>query len=138
MLLKFTTADMLSTALIDVATGERAYGIETVLQPAPDPALVVLPSTSSSQPCSSFASSSYLPEKPPRLSPPPDAEHHKTTITDASGHVHAQILWTGRQPDITIHDEHVGGLTDLFGSSTIRFMYVLSLFTKTSLTISQA
>ena len=33
MLLKFTAPDMLNTSLIDVATGERAYNIVTVLSP---------------------------------------------------------------------------------------------------------
>ncbi|KAF8643901.1 hypothetical protein AX16_008917 [Volvariella volvacea WC 439] len=118
MLLRFSNPDMLSSSLIDVATGVRAYDIATVRQDclsSPESSLSMPPITSSS-------ASSSLPEKDPRPLPPSDAERHTTIISDALGIVRARITWIGRQPDITIGDNHIGGLSRLFGSSTVRFM----------------
>lgn len=129
MLLKFTTTDMLNTGLIDVASGERAYEIVTVTQAG----LAVECSSSDAANSSSFTSSSSvlaevspLKEQDPSLALPTLPERRLTTITDASGQTVAQLSWTGRHPQITISDEKVGGLTDLFGSNTVRFMYVFS------------
>lgn len=118
MLYKFTAPDMLNTALIDVATGERAYNILTVLAPSSaktETEAAPLPSTSSS---SSFAKKKSSPED----SKETELERRFTTVTNASGAVVATIQWHGRRPDITIGEEKVGALTDLFGSSTVPFM----------------
>ncbi|TFK76196.1 hypothetical protein BDN72DRAFT_891287 [Pluteus cervinus] len=125
MLFKFSTTDLLSTALVDVATGHRAYNIDTVLlSDSEDSGFTRLESPTPKLTTLSFSStsSSFLSERSSRPLPPPDAERHRTTIADAAGRILAHITWTGRQPDITIGDEHVGDLTKLFGSSTVRFM----------------
>ena len=129
MLLKFTAPDMLNTSLIDVTTGERAYNIVTVLSPpaekvAESPELPAQAS-SSSHSASSSSSASFLKKSAPALSPEDlKGERRHTTITNASGDVLANISWNGRRPDITIADEKIGALTDLFGSTTVRFMCV--------------
>ncbi|KAF8912066.1 hypothetical protein CPB84DRAFT_1761180 [Gymnopilus junonius] len=97
MLLKFTSPDMFNTSLINVATNQRAYDILTI--PLPD-------------------GDSSLPKKLSTLSDPHSAERRQTILTDATGNIVANIIWNGRRPDITILDEKVGALTDLFGSST--------------------
>jgi hypothetical protein len=52
-----------------------------------------------------------------------EAPLRKTWIYDSEGRVVGNIAWSGRQPkDIVIADEIVGGLTQLFGSSTVRFL----------------
>ena len=112
MLLRFTSPDMLNSSLIDVSSGQRAYNIVTNLLP-PKPETVGENDT----PESPISSSSPLSTS---------QERRHTTITDGSGNALVTITWTGRQPDITILDENVGGLSGLFGSSTIRFMYVTS------------
>ncbi|KAF9484663.1 hypothetical protein BDN70DRAFT_81954 [Pholiota conissans] len=130
MLLKLSAPDMLNTSLIDVATGDRAYNIVTVLIPATDrPTDVVdcmkspAASSSSSHTPSPASSASFLKKSTP--APHPEdlkGEQRQTTITDATGKVVANIAWNGRRPDIEIGDEKIGALTDLFGSSTVRFM----------------
>ena len=114
MLLRFTSTDMLNCSLIDVPSGQRTYIISTVLQPPKpeaegesDPLGPRAASTSSSSQVST------------------SQERRHTSITDASGTTLVSIDWAGRQPDITILDENVGGLNGLFGSSTVRFMYVV-------------
>ncbi|KAG6820840.1 hypothetical protein H0H93_010667 [Arthromyces matolae] len=98
MLLKFTTTDILDTALVDVSTGERAFDIVTEnTEPQSQIDDSAEPSTSSNG-------------------------RRYTSIKDASGACLVSITWTGRRPDITIFDEKVGQLTDLFGSSTVKFM----------------
>jgi hypothetical protein len=111
MLLRFTAADMLNCSLIDVSSGHRAYNIVTsVLPPKPE----VEGENDPYGPLASSSSSHAFTSQ----------ECRQTTITDASGTNLVSISWTGRQPDITILDENVGGLSGLFGSSTVRFMYV--------------
>ncbi|KAG6832061.1 hypothetical protein H0H92_005483 [Tricholoma furcatifolium] len=105
MLLKFTTADLLNTELIDVSTRERAYSIVTIVE----------------------SPKAEIPEPPietkePSCSPGSSNELRHTTIKDASGSILVSISWKGRRPDITILDEQVGQLTDLFGSSKVKFM----------------
>ncbi|KAF8954613.1 hypothetical protein BDZ97DRAFT_1928056 [Flammula alnicola] len=133
MLFKFTAPDMLNTSLIDVATGERAYNILTVISSPTNPS-----KESSDQPESSPVASSSKQRTDTATSssaaflkksaPPPNPEDIKntetrlTTITDGTGKVVANITWKGRHPDITIGTEKIGALTDLFGSSTVRFM----------------
>lgn len=114
MLLRFTSADMLNSSLIDVSSGQRAYNIVTGLLPPnletkgeSDPPGPLATCSS----CSSQASTSQ--------------ERRHTSITDASGTALVSINWIGRQPDITILDENLGGLNGLFGSSTVRFMCVV-------------
>ncbi|KAF8637385.1 hypothetical protein AX17_002882 [Amanita inopinata Kibby_2008] len=111
MLLRFATNDMLNTALVDVESGEPAYLITTVLEFGPEPRSVYASALSSS--ASSESSSSHTPSFPRR---------RLTTIKDSNEKLIATLAWNGRHPDITIGGEHVGGLTDLFGSSTVRFM----------------
>ncbi|KAF9564424.1 hypothetical protein CPC08DRAFT_685293 [Agrocybe pediades] len=109
MLLRFTSPDMLNTSLVDVATGQRVYDIMTA--PLPDkegrhkPADENKPTASSS---SSFVE-------------PRDMTRRRTRITNAVGKVIANLEWTGRCPDITIGDEHIGPMTELFGTSTVPF-----------------
>ncbi|KAF9532176.1 hypothetical protein CPB83DRAFT_847364 [Crepidotus variabilis] len=148
MLLKFTTLDLLNTSLADVSTGEHVYDIVTVVSKEPvaeEPTFVVHSSTSSSSvsspatsACSSFsAPSSNTSPSPTMTSSSPaflkessseeeeeisPTEYRRTTVTDASGALAAEINWKGRHPTIFIHDEKVGALTDLFGSTTVRFM----------------
>ncbi|CAA7271469.1 unnamed protein product [Cyclocybe aegerita] len=137
MLLKFTSPDMLNTLLIDVATGERTYNITTVLDSSEQTTHEQEPLTSTSSSFSSperapsdesltstVASSSPVLQKKVSSKPEetPKGDRRQTTVTDATGNVVAEIAWNGRRPDITITDEKVGALTDLFGSSTIRFM----------------
>jgi len=124
MLLKFTAADMLNNSLVDVATGDKAYDIVTVLMDSPESFSSL--SKARPQPVSSnaFASSSKsVQHKQPSTSEDiTSCERRRTKITDAVGNVVADIIWNGRRPDITIGDEKVGALTDLFGSSTVRFL----------------
>lgn len=124
MLLKFTTPDMLNTLLIDATTGRCAYEIVTAIIP---PSELVEPDTpldssSTSGSSSSFASDSFKQQKQSPTAAP--LVQRRTTIKDLSGNILVDIKWNGRRPDIFIGKEHVGGLTDLFGSSTIRFTLV--------------
>lgn len=129
MLFKLAGPDMLNTTLIDVASGARAYNIVTVLSPIPEKPekvykALALPSLSSHTSASS-STSLFLKKSAPALSPEElKGEQRQTTIADVSGSVVAHITWNGRHPDITIGDEKVGALTDLFGSTTVRFMFV--------------
>ncbi|TFK42332.1 hypothetical protein BDQ12DRAFT_731993 [Crucibulum laeve] len=117
MLLKFTTSDMLNTALIDVTTGERAYNIVTVLSPSKIAKPSSLPEALKMQsPANAVASTSKHVEANPVV------VQRRTTITDATGKIIADMEWNGRHPDITIVDEKVGALTDLFGTSVVRFL----------------
>jgi hypothetical protein len=111
MLLRFTSPDMLNSSLIDVSSGQRAYHIVTgLLPPKPEDDGESDPQGPLAASSSSHVSTSQ--------------ERRYTTITDVFGSTLVSITWTGRQPDITILDENVGGLFGLFGSSTVRFMYV--------------
>ena len=126
MLLKFTAADMFNTQLVNVATGDIAYDIETVLIiPTNIPESFSSSTKTGSQPLSSnaFASSSksVSPVQHPTLEDT-SYKRRRTKIKDTVGNVVADIIWNGRKPDITIGDEKVGALTDLFGSSTVRFL----------------
>jgi hypothetical protein len=141
MLLRFTAPDMLNTSLIDVATGECAYDITTILVQETEQAVKNresprwAPSSSSAQtthelhisPKSSetMASSSPAFVKQSRPEEPAEPMTHqlrKTTITDAAGTVVAVVQWKGRHPTITICDEKVGALADLFGSTSVPFL----------------
>jgi len=61
-----------------------------------------------------------------------DPQLRRTLIHDSDGKVVGEIGWTGQRPqDIVIADEKIDGLTDLFGSSTVRFMpKILSIPTR--------
>jgi hypothetical protein len=147
MLFKFTTPDMLNTSLIDVVTGNLSYEIATCIVAVPvnevqqresikEESICLAPSVVAFRPpCNGPSSSkSSLTTKAcsvavvkqshweePGTSP---SEARRTTIKDTTGTVVADIVWNGRRPSITICGEKVGGLTDLFGSTTVRFMYV--------------
>lgn len=98
MILKFTSPDMLNTTLTDMA-GNCVYDITTQVQP-------------------SFDLNEKASAERPVL--------RQTCMCDAEGDVVAEIDWSGRQPlNIVLGDEKVGGLVDLFGSSTVRFLRVL-------------
>lgn len=99
MLFKFTTPDMLNCALIDISTGKPAYDIVTV----------PLPQRDAAEECTS------------------PKERRQTIISDFSGSILVSIIWNGRHPEITLLDEKIGGLTELFGSTTVRFMYVANI-----------
>lgn len=105
MLLKFTTADILNTVLVDVSTGEQAYDIVTVLEEVSE--------MQGERPSADEPSERDVLSK----------ERRRTSIRNASGVLLVSISWTGRRPEITILDEKVGQITDLFGSSTVKFMY---------------
>lgn len=127
MLLKFTTADMLNNSLVDVATGVKAYDIVTVLMDSmntPESFSSLSKARPQSVSSNAFASSSKSaqPKQPSTSEDITSCERRRTKITDAVGNVVADIIWNGRRPDITIGDEKVGALTDLFGSSTVRFL----------------
>ncbi|KAH9483906.1 hypothetical protein JR316_0003384 [Psilocybe cubensis] len=128
MLLKFTSPDMLNSTLVDVNTGKCAYNIVTILV-----STTVLPeeqirsSDTSSNPRSPTmvgSSPSFLKKRAPSSSSEilPDVVERRTSITAPTGKVLAEIAWQGCRPTISIHGEKVGGLTDLFGSTTVRFM----------------
>ncbi|GLB34686.1 hypothetical protein LshimejAT787_0202510 [Lyophyllum shimeji] len=95
---------MLNSSLIDVSTGERAYEIVTTL---------VLPDSETNADSGDLGSS--IPDVTSK-------ERRHTRMTDFAGNTLVSIAWNGRQPDIIILGEKVGGLTNLFGSSTVRFM----------------
>jgi len=105
MLLRFSAADMLNSALIDVSSGERVYEISTVLLSSNEDI-----TTSGSGNCASASQ------------PSAREEQRQTLIKDAHGATVVSVTWNGRHPEITILDEEVGGLHNLFGSSTVRFM----------------
>ncbi|TFK30185.1 hypothetical protein FA15DRAFT_663567 [Coprinopsis marcescibilis] len=129
MLLRFTSPDMLNTSLVDVSTGERAYDITTELLPQSSessPTTSVPFSGTDSvllSPSEDFAStSSNVWRQPEPVESFENADLRRTQISDASGNVLVDVSWKGRRPDITICDEKIGGLADLFGSSAVRFM----------------
>jgi len=140
MLLRFTAPDMLNTSLTDVTTGESAYDIVTVLVDEFEEELVKQeflclshsassgrttcdPSTESPSPTMASSSPAFLKQShPDEPEDPLRNERRRTTITNSSGTVVTEILWKGRHPTITICGEEVGALTDLFGSTTVRFM----------------
>ncbi len=145
MLFKFTTPDMLNTSLIDVVTGNLSYGIATVAVPVDEvqqcesikeesiclaPSVVAFqppcngPSSSKSSLTTKACSVAVVKQSHWEESGTSPSEARRTTIKDPTGTVVADIVWNGRRPSITICDEKVGGLTDLFGSTTVRFMYV--------------
>ncbi|KAF9036639.1 hypothetical protein BJ165DRAFT_1504836 [Panaeolus papilionaceus] len=120
MLLKFTAPDMLNASLLDVSTGTRAYDISTVFS-SPEPPSPTSPSSSHPEASTSSSAPKKLADKP-AADVPSDVIYRKTTVRDGEGNVVAQMHWTGRRPSITIGDEKIGGLTDLFGSTTVPFM----------------
>ncbi|KAG2020151.1 hypothetical protein CC2G_005519 [Coprinopsis cinerea AmutBmut pab1-1] len=133
MLLRFTSLDMLNTSLVDVATGDRAYEITTEVLPdcdASSSSSIPFSGTASvlvtpSEDFSSTASAHWKHPQPAHVSSADsaeDTERRRTQISDGSGNVLVDVQWKGRRPDIAICDEKIGGLTELFGSSTIRFM----------------
>jgi hypothetical protein len=134
MLLRFTSSDILNTSLFDVATGQRAYEIITEALPEPSEASssksTLFSPTASIDPLPSFAASSTAAsvERPePSFSHSDYPEGRHTRIVDACGNAVVTVVWkNGRPSGITIDDEIVGGLNDLFGSSAVPFMYVSS------------
>jgi hypothetical protein len=69
-----------------------------------------------------IASSSKSPSSVPHMQTSGSSERRRTKISNAGGNIVADIIWDGRKPDITVGDEKIGPLTDLFGSSTVRFL----------------
>jgi RNA-binding protein PNO1 len=115
---------MFNTRLIDVASGERAYEITTVSVPS-----TPQKSKSSSEPLSSSKTAAPSEEHFPvkqdsflSVLEKQDVQYRQTEIKNALGRVVAHVQWEGRYPYITIDDKEVGGLNDLFGSSSVRFM----------------
>ena len=124
MLLKFTTTNMFNTFLIDVATGERAYEINTISISSP-PAKTKPLSEPLSSSKTAASSQELLPVKDHYTaleSRTPDAIFRQTQVRDAVGTIIAEIQWEGRCPHFTINGQKVGGLNDLFGTSSVRFM----------------
>lgn len=122
MLLKFTTTDMFNTSLVNVATGERAYDITTVpIASMPEKIAKSREPSSSSQ--TMAVSFSPIKEYPTLSKEREDGViRRRTQIRDASGHVAVDVRWEGRHPHISIDGTEVGGLNDLFGTSSVRFM----------------
>jgi hypothetical protein len=127
MLLKFTTIDMFNTLLIDVASGERAYEITTVsVHDLPRKPKLASNSFSSSQtaaPSVEFSPVKEFPSTPGKERR--NATCRQTQVKDALDNVVADVQWEGRHPHITIDGRRIGGLNDLFGTSSVRFMRVL-------------
>jgi hypothetical protein len=95
MILRFTTADMLNTALVDSGTGTAVFSIVTRRLDEEE-------------------------DKPESVVP-----LRKTWIYDSSGRVVGEITWTGRQPtDFVVAEESIGSLKHLFGTSIVRFLWV--------------
>ncbi|KAF7778492.1 hypothetical protein Agabi119p4_2837 [Agaricus bisporus var. burnettii] len=132
MLLKFTSTDMFNTSLVDVATGKCAYEITTV--PTPCKLERPLPPALFSSSKTTAVSENSLPAKQypiVREKSEKDITYRRTQIRDASGNLAADVQWEGRHPHITIDGEEVGGLNDLFGTSTVRFLpKILAIPTK--------
>ncbi len=124
MLLKFTTIDMFNTSLINVASGERAYDIVTVpVAGKPEKVASSQEPLSSSQTAAASRDFSPIKEYPTLSEEKEDGvTRRQTQIKDASGHVVVDVHWEGRHPHITIDGTEVGGLNDLFGTSSVRFM----------------
>lgn len=125
MLLKFTATDMLNTSLVDVATGDKAYDIVTVMVGPGSFSSSSKTTPQSNAVASSSKSLSLVQHKQPSTLEDTSCdpcERRRTKIRDTGGNVLADIVWNGRKPDITIGDEKIGALTDLFGSSTVRFL----------------
>ncbi|KAF5315515.1 hypothetical protein D9611_004966 [Ephemerocybe angulata] len=136
MLLRFTSPDMLNSALVDVASGERAFEVTTELladlpTPSPSGSEVFSPLSSVAQndsepsPSTSsvhWAAHQQQPVPSTSQSKPCGPDLRRTRISSSSGEVLVDVMWKGRHPEITICGERIGGLTDLFGSSSIRFM----------------
>jgi hypothetical protein len=114
MLLKFTTPDMLNSQLVDATTGETAFTIVTTLDP-------------SSSSASSSASSVSLSQKMHLSEESRSKIKRNTHITDTSGTILVDICWTGRRPCITIGNQKVGGLSELFDTAYTNISFVLSL-----------
>jgi len=124
MLLKFTTTNMFNTFLIDVATGERAYEINTVSVPSP-PAKPKPFSEPLSSSDTVALSQEFSPVKHYHVAPEsadPNVIFRQTQIRDTAGIIVAEIQWEGRCPHFTIDGQKIGGLQDLFGTSSARFM----------------
>jgi len=123
MLLKFATTDMFNTSLIDVATGERAYEINTVSVPSPPAKPKPFSALSSDTAAPSQEKNS--PVKYYHVAPEPadrNVVFRQTQIRDTVGIIVAEIQWEGRCPHFTIDGQKIGGLQDLFGTSSARFM----------------
>lgn len=139
MILKLTSTDLLNTSLLDVASGKCAYNIVTALCSDLETDAFDKPTVSSYRTSESSESSSSNASNAPPFSPlnefnfpsdPPisePTEHRITQISDGEGEVVAHISWRGRHPDIFICGAKVGGLTNLFGSTTVPFMHVFRL-----------
>ena len=130
MLLRFSSTDILNTSLLDVATGQRAYEIITeTVEPseASSSKSTLFSPTASIDPLPSFDGSetaaSVQRPGPSWTHSDEDFEGRQTRIVDASGNGVVNVRWKdGRPNSITIDNEKVGGLNDLFGSSAVPFM----------------
>jgi len=115
---------MFNTFLIDVATGERAYEINTVSVPSPPakpkPLSEPLPSSDTTAPSQKFSplKRHYAISE----SADPEVVFRQTQIRDTAGTLVAEIQWEGRCPHFTINGQEIGRLHDLFGTSSARFM----------------
>lgn len=136
MILKFTTADMLNTDLVDAATGAPTYSIITAVDltanDGEEDATLSPPHADDKHALVSENDnlSSYLPP------PPPPAR--RTWVYDASGKVQLEIGWNGRRPEeFILAGKKIGGLSNLFGTSTVQFLSVsTSNSSATSLSLS--
>lgn len=114
-LYQFTSVDILNTSLIDVHTGASTYQIVTSPD-TPEGSSSKITQLSRSDETSAAGSDGELDgaEVPKR----------RTVIHDAAGDVVCEVAWNGRIPDITLGDEKVGPLKQLFGSTGVPFRYV--------------
>ncbi|KAJ7583004.1 hypothetical protein C8J56DRAFT_1056014 [Mycena floridula] len=104
MLLKFTSSDMLNSSLVDVA-GKETFKIVTTTE---------FPSASSSR-LSEVQSSK-------EEQSPSSQKIRRTRISNRAGDVVANIVWNGRRPNITIGDENIGSVTQLFDTGSTRIL----------------
>lgn len=139
MLLKFLSSDILNSTLIDVQTGRFYCKIATRALDSPR-------SSTSSSPCPTPIYGVNPEDNIPKPRPP----RRKTWVFNYDQEVVAEIVWNGRRPLVTIGQEIVGGVEDLFDTSaTVIGDEVLSIrsrfdsqcvwnATATSLTLDQS
>ncbi len=114
-LYQFTSLDILNTSLVDVHTGASTYQIVTSPD-TPEGSSPKITQLSRSDETSAAGSDGELEGA--------EAPKRRTVIYDAAGDVVCDIAWNGRIPDITLGDEKVGPLKQLFGSTGVPFRYV--------------
>ncbi|KAK7054634.1 hypothetical protein VNI00_003097 [Paramarasmius palmivorus] len=107
MLLRLTSPDILNTSLVDSSTGQVAYLIVTTESPST---------------CRDSSSSSHTQSSSQADFTVEHEEMRTTIISDVEGKQLGEIAWRGRRPSITISDERVGTLADLFDTTSTKLL----------------